>query len=247
MVGNSMNTDRLVHGLWIGSPNLKPMEILTLKSFVDMGAEFILWHYEPIRTKLPQGVVLKDGRELIPENNIFRYPDNMILGFGGGSYAGFSDVFRYKVLYEYGGWWTDLDVACLKPLSEVTDPYWFRFHGVLSVVGNIMKVPAKSELMAKSFERAFAEHNGQQKDWHHAIRILCFYIELFDLSKYIHFDECNLDRLDRVTPLILDTVQYPEHWRFIHWMNSVIPKDCVRGSVMDKLYSKYNISTRQLL
>lgn len=171
----------------------------------------------------------------------------MILEFGGESYAGFSDVFRYKVLYEYGGWWTDLDVTYLKPISEITDPYWFRFHGVLSVVGNIMKVPVKSELMKESFEKAFKEHNGQQRDWHHAIRILCFYIELLGLSKYIHYEECNLDRLDRVSPLVLSTIEYPSNWRFIHWMNSVVSKDYVENSTMDKLYKKYNITSNYII
>lgn len=242
-----MDQNKLVHGLWIGNPNLGPLEKLTIYSFLDMGAEFILWHYEPIRTKLPKEIVLRDAREMVSEDKIFRYPKDMILGFGGGSYAGFSDVFRYKVLYEYGGWWTDLDVACLKPISEITDPYWFRFHGSLSVVGNIMKVPPKSELMQKSFERAVIEHNGQQKDWHHAIRILCFYIELLNLSKYIHYEDCNLDRLDRVMPLVLETVDYPKHWRFIHWMNSVVPKECARDSALERLYKKYKIIVPKIL
>lgn len=241
-----MRQNNLVHGLWIGNPNLGPMEKLTLKSFLDMGADFNLWHYGPIRN-VPSGVTLKDARGMIPEDKIFRYPNDMILGFGGGSYAGFSDVFRYKVLYELGGWWTDLDVACLRPLDEVQDPYWFRFHGVLSVVGNIMKVPPKSDLMAKSFERAFAEHNAQQRDWHHAIRILCFYIELYKLSQHIHFDECNLDRLDRVCPFIQENEDCPKNWRFIHWMNSVAPKNCVKGSVMERLYEKYAIAYRQMV
>jgi mannosyltransferase OCH1-like enzyme len=36
---------------------------------------------------------------------IFHYTDC-------GSYAGFADHFRYKLLLEKGGWWPDLDMPC---------------------------------------------------------------------------------------------------------------------------------------
>ena len=33
----------------------------------------------------------------------------------GGSYAMFADMFRYLLLYLKGGWWSDLDMLCLRP------------------------------------------------------------------------------------------------------------------------------------
>jgi hypothetical protein len=239
-----------VNGLWLGKGGLKQMEYLTLKSFTANGAEFHLWHYGDVQSEVPKGVVLRDGNELIPQDKIFRYPTKMLLGFGENSYVGFSEIFRYKVLWELGGWWSDMDVVCLKPLEEIEDEYWFRFHGVLSVVGNIMKCPPKSELMKFCYEKALKEVNENQNDWHHAIRILCYYIEFFGLSKYIHYDECNLDRLNQVIPLIEEQAQswmVPDTWKFIHWMNSVVPKEYKPDSVMDRLYKKHQIYTRQIL
>ena len=32
-----------------------------------------------------------------------------------GSLAAFSNLFRYKLLLERGGWWVDTDVICLRP------------------------------------------------------------------------------------------------------------------------------------
>lgn len=236
-----MSQDNLVHGLWIGS-ELQSLELLTIKSFLDMGANFNLWHYKPIKTKLPKELNLRNANEILPEESIFQYPKNTYLGFGGGSFAGFSDVFRYKVLYEHGGWWTDMDVVCLKPLNEITEDYWFRFHGILSVVANIIKCPPKSRLMKLCFDKAIKEMNGNQRDWHYGIRILCYYIEFLNLSKYIHFEECNLDRPDFVNKLITqEGSKPPKNWRFIHWMNTVINKNQVNGSVLDNMYKKYKI------
>jgi hypothetical protein len=235
----------IVNGLWLGR-KLGIIEELTLRSFTYFGHEFHLWHYEPITgIEIPEGVVLRDGNELLPSNKIFRYPEKMLLNFGGGSYVGFSEIFRYKLLYELGGWWSDLDVACLKNLDEIQEDYFFRNHGVLSVVGNIMKTPPKSELMQKCFERAEREVNAQQTDWHHAIRILCFYIELLGLSHYIHTDACNLDQYDTIYRLIKQAHSMqivPPSWRFIHWTNSYISHmgvDYTWGSVFEQLCHQY--------
>lgn len=236
---------QIVHSLWIGEKKLDCFKLLTLKSFTSMGAEFNLWTYEKIETKNIKNLIIRDANEIIDRKKIFKYPKQMLLGFGENSYVGFSELFRYKVLYELGGWWSDMDVVCLKPLDEVKTDYWFRFHGVLSVVGNIMKCPPKSELMSLCYDRAVKEVNAEQDDWHHAIRILCYYIEYLGLSKFIQKNECNLDRLDQVLKLINENNHtIPDGWRFIHWMNSVISKSYVKDSVMDRLYNQYKINKK---
>lgn len=241
-----MNT---VHALWIGSDRLENLEKLTIKSFIKNGAEFNLWVYDSIKD-VPLGVKVRDGREILPESMIFRYPPVMYLNLGANSLVGFSELFRYKVLYELGGWWSDMDVTCLKPLSSHTTEYYFRFHGVLSVVGNIMKAPPKSELMKLCFEKAVKEVNDKQKDWHHAIRILCYYIENLGLSKFVRYDTCNLDS---AFPFYRDFLgregslsDIPSEWDFIHWMHSLNPK-CVQNSILDQLYNKYIIHNPKIL
>lgn len=233
---------KTVHALWIGSKTLNNLELLTINSFISQGANFNLWTYEPL-ANVPRKVIVRDGNEMLNASMIFRYPSEMYLNIGNNSLVGFSELFRYKVLYELGGWWSDMDITCLKPLEEYKEEYYFRFHGILSVVGNIMKVPPKSELMKNCFDKAILEVNEKQKDWHHAIRILCYYIENLGLSKYIKYDTCNLD-----DPYVfyrnflhregsLDEI--PSTWLFIHWMNSLNPK-CEKNSILDLLYNKYN-------
>ncbi len=215
---------------------------MTINSFIKNDAEFHLWTYEPIASKVPSKAVVRDGNEILSKDKMFRYPEKMMLGFGGNSYVGFSEIFRYKVLHDKGGWWSDMDVTCLKPLSLVEDEYYFRFHGVLSIVGNIMKVPPQSELMKTCFEEAAQKVTAETTDWHLAIRILCYHAERLGLDKYIHHNECNLDRLDMMEPFLRQAKPLsfiPEQWRFMHWMNSVFGRHYIKGSIYDQLLYKY--------
>src|SRR5262249_46633108 len=66
-----------------------------------------LYSYGPVEG-VPVGTVLEDAREILPESMIFVYRDF-------DSYAGFANYFRYKLLYERGGWWVDTDAVCLQP------------------------------------------------------------------------------------------------------------------------------------
>ena len=107
----------IVHGLWIG-PKLSPLELLTLNSFVRWGHEFNLWLYDPPETPLPAGAHPRDATRILPRERIFRKrmrdPET---GVGKGSVSPFSDLFRYKLLYELGGVWVDMDVTCLRPFN----------------------------------------------------------------------------------------------------------------------------------
>jgi len=59
---------------------------------------------------LPKRIVLKDAREILPWDRIFTYKK----GRGKGSIAAFSNLFRYVLLFKKGGWWSYMDVVCLK-------------------------------------------------------------------------------------------------------------------------------------
>jgi hypothetical protein len=243
----------IVNGLWLGR-NLTELEFMTMNSFTSFGHEFHLWHYWPLNTKPIRGnkkIIIRDAREILPEDRIFKYPDPMILGFGENSYVGLSEIFRYKVLYELGGWWSDMDVTCLKSLDEIETPYFFRFHGVLSIVGNIMKCPPNSELMKLCWDRANKEINETTTDWHLAIRFLCYYVEFLGLDKYIRNDSCNLDRLENVKPYLSvpgNLSDIPDHWNFIHWMNSVMKMMPLNSqSVYNKLIDKHCKHNRILI
>ena len=60
----------------------------------------------------------------------------------------FSDFFRHKILYEYGGWWVDTDVVCIKPFDF---PDMYVYSSEYTPVGGqeattaVMKLPKKSK------------------------------------------------------------------------------------------------------
>ena len=88
-----------VKSLWIG-PSLPPAQAACLKSFVNVGHSVELFTYADL-PEVPEGVVLRDAREILPETEIFTY--GAAAGVGSGSVSAFSNIFRYKILHDHGG------------------------------------------------------------------------------------------------------------------------------------------------
>lgn len=212
--------EKNVHGLWIGK-ELSLMEMLTVKSFIENGYVFHIWTYDRLINDLPEGCVVCDANEILPAEKVFRYKYSSQFGTGKGSYAGFSDIFRYKLLYEKGGWWVDMDVTCLKPF-DVPAPYFFREHHDLPLVGNIMKAPKGSAFMFKCYEDAVREVDENNRDWHRPITILVENVFKFELQKYIVRDVSNTDEWHKIKPFVYSNkLPVPENWYFVHWCNEV--------------------------
>jgi hypothetical protein len=89
--------------LWVYG-KLSNLEINCVKSFLNLGYRLILWTYSD-SVNAPDGVEIRDAREIIPEEMVFMNKR--------GSYAGFSDLFRYAVISKHGGLWVDTDVVAL--------------------------------------------------------------------------------------------------------------------------------------
>jgi len=103
--------NEVIQGLWIGR-HLSLMEQLSIKSFLANGHAVHLYTYSKING-VPSGALIKEAREILPEKAIFKYRRKI----GKGSYSGFSNLFRYKLLLESGGIWSDLDMICLKTID----------------------------------------------------------------------------------------------------------------------------------
>ncbi len=185
--------------MWIGT-RLSPLELLSIQSFLENGHPYTLWAYDRLETPLPPGAVLRDATEILPREAVFSYRHANAWGHGKGSYAGFSDIFRYKLLHAHGGWWADLDIVCLRPLPE-DPPYVFRDHDVLPVVGNLMCCPPGSPLMWSCYERASRSVDADNRDWFLPIRILNEEIERHGLSGHLCPGLTNRDRWDEVARL----------------------------------------------
>jgi len=133
--------NKIIQGLWIG-PELSLMEQLSIASFLRNGHEYHLYIYDEPK-HIPTRTIVKDANEILPSARIFQYKQQP-------TYAGFSNFFRYKLLFERGGWWADADTICLRPFN-FSDEHVFATEmdrGSEVVTSGIIKAPRGSEAMA---------------------------------------------------------------------------------------------------
>ncbi|MFN8309498.1 MAG: glycosyltransferase [Chitinophagales bacterium] len=238
-----------VNGLWIGGA-LSPIEMLCIQSFRYHGYTFKLWTYQDV-ANIPEGTEIGNANDIIPESGVFNYAKINRFGFGKGSYAGFSDIFRYKLLYEKGGIWVDMDISCLSPVAELDADYFFRSHHLAGAVGNVLKAPKGCELMRYCYERAQKEVTAENTNWMLPITILNNGIHKFRLSRYISTISNN-DRFPEVAALLLGKSKPRYNWSVIHWMNEEFRRlnlpnqEFLTNSTMAALLKKYQIPFREL-
>lgn len=155
--------DNIIQGLWIGD-KLSRFEYNSIKSYIKQGYEYHLYTYGKVNN-IPEGVIIKDGNDILDKKNIFYYE---------GSIAPFSDLFRYKLLFEKGGVWTDCDIICINrlPIDKQheyifvaertilkgafascmkTPPYTCKKKKVLN---SFIKCPVSSEIMRIMYEKS---------------------------------------------------------------------------------------------
>jgi hypothetical protein len=241
-----LNENKIVQSLWIGN-RLENLELLTLKSFVACGHEFHLYLYDTLETPIPEGVILKDANLIIPKDKIFSYKNKNEHGHGKGSFAGFSDIFRYKLLYEKGGWWVDMDVTCLKYL-DMKAPYFFRKHGGFLVVNNMIKCPPKSDFMRFCYQKTLDNITENNKIWMLPSQYLSEAVEKFNLQKYISSDTTNLDTWKQIQLYLFQKdIKVNKKFYAIHWMNERWRKDkinkaeAVANTYYATVLEKYNL------
>jgi hypothetical protein len=126
--GNDGNLP-IIQQLWVGS-ELSYIEFLSIRSFLACGHKVHLYTYDE-KLAVPAGCIVKDAREIMPESDIFAHSHKT--GRSNGSFAGFADLFRWKLVYEKGGAWADADVICLQPIrsTELINTELVRLEGVM--------------------------------------------------------------------------------------------------------------------
>jgi hypothetical protein len=146
------NAVQVVRTLWHGSP-LSVFEALCLRSFLHCGHAVELYVYEDVEA--PPGVRVCDANAILPESDVFAYAS----GPAKGSFAAFSNLFRFKMLAERGGIWSDADMLCLKPLHELPEAWAGQVckftPGYLNTA--ILKFPPNHEVCAEVYSALASE------------------------------------------------------------------------------------------
>jgi hypothetical protein len=92
---------------WYGKP-LSPYEHLCISSFLKAGHSFDLFSYD-LDMDVPEGARVRSASEIYPREKIFFYNETPT-----PKVSAFSNMFRYRLVYETGFCWVDTDVLYLK-------------------------------------------------------------------------------------------------------------------------------------
>ncbi len=95
---------------WAGR-TLTGFEAACITSFIRRGYDYSVYSYDQIE-ELPEGVTLRDAREITEEANVRRF-----LIKGQPNLSHFSDLFRYELFKRTGHIWVDTDMLLLRPLD----------------------------------------------------------------------------------------------------------------------------------
>jgi mannosyltransferase OCH1-like enzyme len=242
-----------IHFLWINNQPLSNLEKMCLNSHINNNHSCVLWSYDT-SIQYPNGIEIRDANRIIPKDKIFSYKKPPFKN----NLAGFSDLFRYKVLYEYGGWWCDTDVLCLKRFDFSQD-YVFgaerRMNKTIGLAPAVIKCPIKSNLIKSCLEDAEKRLSiNTNINWCElAHPILNTNINKYNLQNYIvnYNIFCPIDWFDAKKFFIPNTDISLDKSYGIHLWNTVIHREKINTNkvLANSLYSKYlniNIITPEI-
>ena len=138
---------RDVSALWIGGP-LGHLEQLALTSFRDHGFSVNLYTYDEVGG-VPSGIAIVSADEILPKNSIFENKARP------GTFSGFSNIFRYRLLQLKKTTWIDTDVVCLDE-NLPSGNYLFAWESKKFVNGAVLRAPSDSTLLELLYTRAVA-------------------------------------------------------------------------------------------
>jgi hypothetical protein len=136
-----------IHCFW---SHALPSEManLALRSMIRQGHPVKLYTYDDVATMqalVPPGVIVADAGSVV-ERSLYQH------AVVQSEIRYFSDIFRYAVLHEFGGWWLDTDIVLVKPLNfaseHVFSTQWSGVEDGHVCAGGVMRAPKGSVHMA---------------------------------------------------------------------------------------------------
>jgi hypothetical protein len=154
----------IVQSLWT-EPRLSVMEQLSIRSFLHHGHPFHLYTCGRVEG-VPARTVIHSIDEILSPSEAVEcdFDGRRAEGNDGRRGAAAMDAVRYKLLVARGGWWSDLDCVCVRPLAFRDDHVLGHTRepdGRRRVATALIKAPAGSPLMKYCWERSrHAEHSA---------------------------------------------------------------------------------------
>lgn len=230
------NENLIVQSLWIGE-KIEIFEQICILSYINKGHEFHLYTYGPVKN-VPKECKVKDANEIIPEKEIFYYSEQQSLS-GFKSPAAFSNMFRYKLLYDKGGYWVDTDMVCVKTF-DFTDSYVFSSELTnrrQSINAGVIKCPPGSDFAKYCYEICKSKDKKTLKWGEIGPNLVRAGINRFGLMSFVKpwytFCPISYNALNRlVDPTILN---FENRWYAVHLWNEYWKKQKI-----DKNKISYN-------
>jgi hypothetical protein len=156
---------------WDGE--MSNLEKNCIKSFVINGFKVKLWSYNGL---IVEGAESCDAnlvldKSYINKNDIKQQHD--FISIEKCKIAAFSDIFRFRLIAKYGGWWFDTDCFCLKDVSEFTKikfshdlvSFYEETDSIACGVFYIKKGAIVSSLIIEEFNKLLEIEKGNVSEW----------------------------------------------------------------------------------
>jgi hypothetical protein len=131
---------------WAGK-TVSPFEAACITSFVARGYAYTVFSYETI-DNLPDGVDLRDAREITDEGNVSRF-----LIRGRPNLSHFSDLFRYELFRRTEHIWVDTDMLLLRSFDLASYDELLAREDASMLCGAIMRLDGTNPALATLIER----------------------------------------------------------------------------------------------
>lgn len=222
-----------VFSMWIG-PYLSLLEQACINSFLEKGTAFILYVYDDL-DNIPVGTTVKDGNTIVPYSE-YKHYDNP-------SY--FSNLFRYKRLYELGGIWVDMDLMCIQSLHTIFKTSDYIFSSELKndeqhTNAGIIGCPPRSQLMLDCYnEVKRTTITGNIRHGQLGPKLLKRQVTKHELDHYVypHYVFCYYG-FREVHKIFNTNCSLEDDILCIHLWNNVLESNCIdkENPISDTLY-----------
>ena len=138
----------LFSSFWFGEA-LPPIEHVCVKSFLWHGHRFRLYAFDEV-ANVPVGCELADASTVVDRDRLFLHTEPGRVG----SPSGFSNLFRYELLRQRGGWWVDSDMLCLRPDLHEAEYVFAPEDDEGSFNPAVLRAPPHSALFEEAARRA---------------------------------------------------------------------------------------------
>jgi hypothetical protein len=153
------------NAFWFGKP-FNAFHWACIRSFTTCDHDYRLYVYDAM--EVPDGVTLMDAKEILPRKELFAIKNPVT---GSPDVGPFSDLFRYKLLLDRGGWYVDVDTICLADAYPDQIRAWAheneKVEGKIIVNAAQICFPKGDPLARELYQRCLAigRQSELREDW----------------------------------------------------------------------------------